>query len=53
MNIPSRKLLTGICTSLTKKPMKPMTAKPTAVAVEILRNSVCKNGTKTAQKLLV
>lgn len=53
MNVPSRKLLTGIWTSLTKKPMKPMTAKPTAVAVEIFRNSVRTNQMKTARKLLV
>jgi len=32
-------LLIGICMSLTKKPMKPMMAKPMAVATAILENS--------------
>lgn len=36
---PRRIRLMGMWTKRTKKPMKPITAQPIAVAVEILRNS--------------
>uniref|UniRef100_A0AAV1UIM4 Uncharacterized protein n=1 Tax=Peronospora matthiolae TaxID=2874970 RepID=A0AAV1UIM4_9STRA len=40
-------LLMGMCTSLTKNPMKPINKKPTDVAPAMRANSVAKKGHKS------
>ena len=47
---PTMILLMGMWISFTKKPMKPMIAKPVAVACAIFENSARERGSREAEK---